>query len=118
MVLSDARLLLADALNDAGLGFNVRTKPIKSPRPRDGWVQVEAIRPGFSNTSCEVDFSIVLLVGNGADFTTAEDALEAAPSLVQTLSILPVTDLQVEPATVPVANSGFLALVITLKMEI
>lgn len=118
MTLTEARALIADALNTAALGFDVRPKPIKSPKVRDGWVLVERLVPGEFGRSVDADLSVVLLVGSATDFSAAEDALDLAPQLINILSVLPVSGLSVEPATVPTAGSAFLALIVTLNMEL
>lgn len=120
MSLASVRQQIADLINDADLGFTVRPRPSKTAKKGDGWVIVERVRPSVDSfVSAEADFSVVLLAGSQDDPAAAENVLDAAAvAVIEALAEIPASGLTVEPATVPVASSAFLALVVTLTMEV
>lgn len=119
MSIAAVRQQIADLINDADLGFTVTPRPIKSAKRGSGWVIIEAVRPAPAFSQVEADFSLVLLVGSDADPAAAENVLESSSvEVIQALSELPASGMTLEPATIPVAGSAFLALVVTITMEV
>lgn len=120
MSLSSVRQQLADAINGASLGFAMTTRPPRNARKGDGWVLIEAVRPSpDSFVNFEADFSIVLIIAGQEDFTRGDELFEEkAVAALDALENFSASGLSLEPATVPVANSAFLALIISLTMEV
>jgi len=119
MTLTEARQLLADTINEADIGFTITAKPTKMPKAGGGWVTVSSVRPSpDSFVDNEAVFNIVLLVASDNNSAFAEENFDAAIDVLNVLSDLNVSGLAIEPNTVPVASSAFLALVATLTMEV
>jgi hypothetical protein len=117
MTVTSARQDVAQTLSGV-TNFEVRTRPVLSPRAYDGWVVLSSIRPSdFRN--CYATFTVLLILGS--DETKAEQIFdENGTRLIDAAASLNATDITLESQALVVGNTAtpLYALALTMTLEV
>lgn len=117
--LDQGRQVVADTLNTITTPgpLVVRKVPGGYAKAFDGWVIVERVRRGERLRTFDVTFVAVVLLGTDQAF--AEQAIaDLATPAIAAFDQIPVADVTLEPAMVPVEGGAQHALTLTLTMEV
>lgn len=122
MNVADTRAALASVLNTVA-GLNIRTRTVRNPKVGDGWIVINRMEVGMSNTAYDIQFTAVVVLG--ADEAKAESLMEdlmvpLMQAVTQDLVLRP-DEISVEPVALPIGDvnpTPLYALTLTLNLEV